>query len=248
MRQIVLDTETTGLDPAQGHRIIEIGCVELVNRRVTGNNLHLYLHPEREIEAGAIDVHGITLEFLADKPRFAEVAATLGDYLAGAELVIHNAPFDLAFLNSEFRRIDDNHTALEERDTIVDTLVLARAAYPGQRNSLDALCKRFAIDNSNRELHGALLDAQLLAEVYRAMTGGQIDIALASGAEDAESQATASAELAAHLAGRARPRVIHASAAEAAAHARYLDKLAQASGGHCLWQALDAADERGLPD
>jgi DNA polymerase-3 subunit epsilon len=244
MRQIVLDTETTGLEPAQGHRIIEIGGVELRNRRVTGNNLHLYLNPEREIEAGALDVHGITLEFLAGKPRFAEIAATLADYLAGTELIIHNAPFDLAFLNSEFRRLDAAHTALEERATIVDTLVLARAAYPGQRNSLDALCKRFAIDNTNRELHGALLDAQLLAEVYRVMTGGQIDIGWADDAEDADSQATAGAGLATHLSGGARPRVIRASAAEAAAHARYLDRLTEVSGSRCLWQELDAAGER----
>ena len=193
MRQIVLDTETTGLEPAQGHRIIEIGCVELADRRLTGNDLHLYIHPDRDIDQGAIDVHGITLEFLDDKPRFHEIAETLTDYLAGAELIIHNAPFDLAFLNHELRLVDAGHTALEERQSVIDTLVEARQAYPGQRNSLDALCKRFEIDNSNRELHGALLDAQLLADVYLSMTGGQIDIGLAAASEAGAEAAAAAA-------------------------------------------------------
>lgn len=241
MRQIVLDTETTGLEPAQGHRIIEVGCVELVNRRLTGNDLHLFIHPEREIDAGAIEVHGITLDFLADKPRFREIAQTLADYLSGAELIIHNAPFDLAFLNREFKRCDAAHVALETRQAVIDTLVEARNLYPGQRNSLDALCKRFEIDNSDRELHGALLDAQLLADVYLSMTGGQIDIGLAAdtGAQD---NALASAGLAEHLAqtGR-RPRVVRASEEENAAHARYLDMLSKASGERCLWQELENA-------
>lgn len=241
MRQIVLDTETTGLEPAQGHRIIEIGCVELANRRLTGNDLHLYIHPDREIDAGAMDVHGITLEFLADKPRFAEIAQTLSDYLQDAELIIHNAPFDLGFLNHELRAVDSNHTLLESRQPVIDTLVEARQLYPGQRNSLDALCKRFEIDNSNRELHGALLDAQLLGDVYLAMTGGQIDIGLA-GDDAAESGALATAGLADHLAraGR-RPRINHASTEEQAVHARYLEMLAEASGGRCLWREFDDA-------
>jgi DNA polymerase-3 subunit epsilon len=241
MRQIVLDTETTGLEPAQGHRIIEVGCVELANRRLTGNDLHLYIHPDREIDAGAIEVHGITLEFLDDKPRFAEIAQTLADYLEGAELIIHNAPFDLGFLNHEFRLVDPAHAALETRQSVIDTLVEARQLYPGQRNSLDALCKRFEIDNSNRELHGALLDAQLLGDVYLAMTGGQIDIGLA-GEDNAETGALATAGLADHLAraGR-RPRVTRASEEEQVAHARYLDMLAKASGDRCLWQSLDEA-------
>lgn len=241
MRQIVLDTETTGLEPAQGHRIIEIGCVELANRRLTGNDLHLYIHPDREIDAGAMDVHGITLEFLDDKPRFAEIAQTLTDYLEGAELIIHNAPFDLGFLNHELRAVDPDHTMLESRQPVIDTLFEARQLYPGQRNSLDALCKRFEIDNSNRELHGALLDAQLLGDVYLAMTGGQIDIGLA-GDDFAESGALATAGLADHLAraGR-RPRVNSASADEQAVHARYLEMLADASGGRCLWREVDEA-------
>ena len=239
MRQIVLDTETTGLEPAQGHRIIEIGCVELADRRLTGNDLHLYIHPDRDIDQGAIDVHGITLEFLDDKPRFEEIAQTLAEYLDGAELIIHNAPFDLGFLNHEFRRVNGDHAAIETRQPVIDTLVEARQLYPGQRNSLDALCKRFEIDNSNRELHGALLDAQLLGDVYLSMTGGQIDIGLA-GDDNAESGALATAGLADHLA-RAdkRPRVARASDDERATHARYLEMLAEASGGRCLWQSLD---------
>ncbi|ROO29242.1 DNA polymerase III subunit epsilon [Salinisphaera orenii MK-B5] len=245
MRQIVLDTETTGLEPAQGHRIIEIGCVELADRRLTGNDLHLYIHPDRDIDQGAIDVHGITLEFLDDKPRFHEIAETLTDYLAGAELIIHNAPFDLAFLNHELRLVDAGHTALEERQSVIDTLVEARQAYPGQRNSLDALCKRFEIDNSNRELHGALLDAQLLADVYLSMTGGQIDIALAAESE-AGAAAVATAGLAEHLAGAGRrPRVTRASEVEQAAHRRYLEMLSEASGQPCLWQAMEAAQTNG---
>jgi DNA polymerase-3 subunit epsilon len=241
MRQIVLDTETTGLEPAQGHRIIEVGCVELANRRLTGNDLHLYIHPDREIDQGAIDVHGITLEFLEDKPRFAEIAQTLAEYLEGAELIIHNAPFDLGFLNHEFKTVNPAHVALESRQPVIDTLVEARQLYPGQRNSLDALCKRFEIDNSNRELHGALLDAQLLGDVYLSMTGGQIDIGLAA-EDNAESGALATAGLAEHLAQAAtRPRVTRASEDEQAAHARYLDMLAKASGDRCLWRSLDEA-------
>ncbi|GAB3678281.1 DNA polymerase III subunit epsilon [Salinisphaera aquimarina] len=241
MRQIVLDTETTGLEPQQGHRIIEVGCVELANRRLTGNDLHLYIHPDREIDQGAIDVHGITLEFLDDKPRFAEIAETLANYLAGAELVIHNAPFDLAFLNHEFRKLDAGHAALESAQPVIDTLAEARQLYPGQRNSLDALCKRFEIDNSNRELHGALLDAQLLADVYLMMTGGQIDIGLAAD-DTAAGNALASAGLAAHLSSaQHRPRVNRATDDERVSHARYLEMLAKASGDRCLWR--DQEDE-----
>lgn len=240
MRQIVLDTETTGIEHEQGHRIIEIGCVEVANRRLTGNDLHIYLHPDRDIDEGAQAVHGITLEFLADKPRFAEQARRFADYLEGAELIIHNAPFDLGFINSEFRRVDANHVNLEERGSVIDTLVEARQMYPGQRNSLDALCKRFDIDNSNRELHGALLDAQLLADVYLMMTGGQIDIGLL-GDDNDESEGLASAGLATHLSQAAsRPRVQRATEDECQTHERYLDMLAKASGDRCLWRAGDA--------
>lgn len=241
MRQIVLDTETTGMDPEAGHRIIEIGCVEMVSRRLTGNDLHIYLQPDRDIDQGAIDVHGITLDFLADKPRFADEGDRLADYLADAELIIHNAPFDLAFLNKELTDFNPAHERLEEADSIIDTLVEARRMFPGQRNSLDALCKRFEIDNSNRELHGALLDAQLLADVYLRMTGGQIDIALA--AEDGnEGQQLASAGLASYLDDGRRPRIQRAGETEQAAHEQYLEMLTKASGGRCLWRQQDGSE------
>ena len=177
MRQVVLDTETTGLDPRDGHRIIEIGCVELLGRRLTGNDFHQYLQPDREVEQGAIDVHGITNEFLADKPRFADVVDDFLAYIDGAELVIHNAPFDIGFMDAEFGRIDGKPMTADVC-TVLDTLVMARKMHPGQRASLDALCKRYDIDNSQREYHGALLDAQILAEVYLAMTGGQAALSL----------------------------------------------------------------------
>ncbi|MES1943680.1 DNA polymerase III subunit epsilon [Salinisphaera sp. PC39] len=238
MRQIVLDTETTGLEPEHGHRIIEIGCVEMVNRRLTGNDLHLYLNPDREIDAGAIEVHGITLEFLADKPRFEDVVQDLLAYLDGAELVIHNAPFDVGFIDHELRRARAAVAAIEERCRVIDTLVEARRMHPGQRNSLDALCKRYEIDNSRRELHGALLDAQILAEVYLAMTGGQTALTLGETAGGAEHAAEV-AELAERLAAAGRrPRVLRAPDAEREAHQRYLGMLSEAAGGDCLWREL----------
>ncbi|PID60833.1 MAG: DNA polymerase III subunit epsilon [Gammaproteobacteria bacterium] len=176
-RQIVLDTETTGLDPASGDRLIEIGCVELVDRRPTGNNLHLYVQPDREVGAEAVAVHGITDEFLADKPRFAEVSREIRDYLVGAELLIHNAAFDVGFIEHEFRLLN-TPLWLADECVVTDTLMLARKRYPGQRNSLDALCKRLGISNAHRTLHGALLDAEILAEVYLALTGGQESLLL----------------------------------------------------------------------
>ncbi|MGD9388748.1 MAG: DNA polymerase III subunit epsilon, partial [Gammaproteobacteria bacterium] len=179
-RQVVLDTETTGLEPAEGHRIIEIGCLELVNRRLTGRKFHQYLNPEREIDPGAEDVHGLSNAFLADKPRFADVAGEFLEFVEGAELVIHNAAFDLGFLDTELARLEPPGPALSRICGVLDTLMLARQLHPGQRNSLDALCKRFGIDNSNRELHGALLDAELLADVYLVMTGGQAELVLAA--------------------------------------------------------------------
>ncbi|HUA25676.1 MAG TPA: DNA polymerase III subunit epsilon, partial [Steroidobacteraceae bacterium] len=177
MRQIVLDTETTGLEPALGHRIIEIGCVELVNRRVTGRNFHRYLNPERDIDLGAEAVHGLQRQDLARQPRFVEVADDLLEFIGGSELVIHNAEFDIAFLDMELRRAGRT-TVMSELCRVLDTLVLAREMHPGQRNNLDALCKRYSVDNSRRELHGALLDARILADVYLAMTGGQGALAL----------------------------------------------------------------------
>ena len=178
MRQIVLDTETTGLEVSLGHRVIEIGCIELVDRRVTGNHWHHYFNPEREIDAGAYEVHGISNDFLQDKPRFVELADEFYDYVKGAELVIHNATFDVGFLNHEMKLLQASYEPLGDSCSILDTLLLARQKHPGQKNNLDALCKRYDIDNSQRSLHGALLDARILADVYLAMTGGQTSLGL----------------------------------------------------------------------
>ena len=190
IRQIVLDTETTGLEPEQGHRIIEIGCVEMVDRRLTGNNFHQYLQPDREIDAGAIEVHGITNEFLADKPHFADLVSDFLDYVRGAELIIHNAPFDIGFLNKELQLMG-NEARMADLCAVTDTLVMAKKMHPGQRNSLDALCKRYDIDNSHRELHGALLDAEILADVYLMMTGGQAALTLEVGGAEAGAASSA---------------------------------------------------------
>ena len=239
MRQIVLDTETTGLEPSD-HRIIEIGCVELVHRRATGNHLHLYVNPERTVEQGAIEVHGITNEFLADKPRFAAIADELQAYLGDAELVIHNAPFDLGFLDAEFRRLQPEFPGLQSQVSVLDTLVEARRLHPGQRNSLDALCKRYGVDDSARERHGALLDAELLADVYLFMSGGQTAISFA--VENAEQSHQHHADVAAILAAAPnRPRVVAASDEERTAHDEYLQRLSEASGDRCLWHSLDRA-------
>ncbi len=178
MRQIVLDTETTGLDPKQGHRIIEIGALELIDRQLTGQQFHVYINPEREIEAGALEVHGISKDFLSDKPRFAEIVDDLVNFVRGAELVIHNAPFDVGFIENELAVAGYEHTSVGEFATVLDTLELAKDLHPGLRNNLDALCKRYGVDNSSRSLHGALLDAEILADVYLTMTGGQTDLGL----------------------------------------------------------------------
>lgn len=236
MRQIVLDTETTGLEVAQGHRIIEIGCVELVNRRLTGNHYHQYINPQREIDQGAIEVHGITSDFLADKPFFEAIAASFLEFVRGAELVIHNAPFDLGFLNSELQRLPDSRDVLQELCAVTDTLVMARAKHPGQRNSLDALCQRYRVDNSQRDLHGALLDAEILADVYLAMTGGQTALQLSDSGN--ESDGHARAEHIVRLAADRQPLpVINATAEELAAHERQLEAIAKSSGGRVLWRA-----------
>ena len=178
MRQIVLDTETTGLEPRQGHRIIEIGALELVDRQLTGRQFHVYINPEREIELGALEVHGITEDFLRDKPRFAEISDDFMTFINGAELVIHNAPFDIGFLDNELSLTGHDPSSVSSVATVLDTLELAKDLHPGQRNNLDALCKRYEVDNSSRTLHGALLDAEILADVYLAMTGGQVDLGL----------------------------------------------------------------------
>lgn len=234
MRQIVLDTETTGLDPDQGHRIIEIGCVELLNRRPTCNNYHVYINPEREVEAGAVEVHGITNAMLADKPRFEDISEDFLAYLGEAELIIHNAPFDIGFLNWELRRLDEAPPGVESTCRILDTLVMARQMNPGQRNSLDALCKRYEVDNTQRELHGALLDAQLLAEVYLAMTGGQTAMAL--DAESGKWQADLKGLEERLAAVGRRPPVLRATETELAAHAERLEAISRANGGKLVWQ------------
>ena len=234
MRQIILDTETTGLDPALGHRIIEIAAVEMVNRRFTERHYHQYVNPERDIDAGALEVHGITMEFLADKPRFADVAEAFLAFVAGAELIIHNAPFDVAFLNHELaiRSLPLIHTHCT---VITDTLKMAKGLHPGKRNSLDALCERYQVDNSQRTMHGALLDARLLAEVYLAMTRGQDSLLMDLG--DTPAQA---AEAAASLEGLELV-VLRATDDELAAHAMQLQDIDKASRGACLWMALEKA-------
>jgi DNA polymerase-3 subunit epsilon len=235
MRQVILDTETTGLEPAQGHRIIEIGCVELFNRRPTGKTFQKYLNPERPIDAGAQAVHGLTSEFLADQPKFAEVADDLVAFIQGAELIIHNAPFDVGFLDHEFGRLPPPQTLVTDLCTILDTLVLARQVHPGQRNSLDALCKRYAVDNSNRELHGALLDARILADVYLAMTGGQAALTLQA---EATSEATTARRRASRKSRTAvEIPVFRANDEELAAHEAMLDRITKASKGKCLFRA-----------
>jgi DNA polymerase-3 subunit epsilon len=236
MRQIVLDTETTGLDPAQGHRVIEIGCVELVDRRLTGNNFHQYLRPDREIDPGAVEVHGITNEFLADKPRFEDVVEDLMAYLGGAELVIHNAPFDVGFLDAELARVG-GWGGLGDHCGVTDTLSLARAKHPGQRNSLDALCGRYQIDNSQREKHGALLDAEILAEVFLAMTGGQVGLSLEPVATR-DSTGDGAVERRHRRPGELL--VVSASAAELAAHEARLAALDKSSDGQTLWRRLES--------
>jgi DNA polymerase-3 subunit epsilon len=240
MRQIVLDTETTGLEPAQGHRIIEIGCVELLNRRLTGKTFHCYLNPDRAIDEGAQEVHGISAEMLADKPRFADVVRDLLDFIGGAELIIHNAPFDVGFLNSELSRCGHGGK-VDELCGVLDTLKLAREMHPGQKNNLDALCKRYQIDNSHRELHGALLDAEILADVYLAMTGGQTALSLGSAANSPGFAAVTEVR---HLdANRPALKVVRAAADELAAHAARMAAIDKASGGNCVWKKLEAAGE-----
>lgn len=235
MRQIVLDTETTGLEPAQGHRIIEIGCVELLNRQLTGNTFHQYLQPDREIDEGAIEVHGITNEFLQDKPRFGDILEEFLTFLGDAELVIHNAPFDVGFINHELRLQKHALSDITQRCPVVDTLVLAREIHPGQRNSLDALCKRYEIDNSQRELHGALLDAEILADVYLTMTGGQVTLSLDRSSLGSE---TGADDTGIRRLSENRPKipVIAATSDEIAAHEARLDAIEKAAGGTCVWR------------
>ena len=237
-RQIILDTETTGLEPSQGHRIIEIGAVEMINRRLTGNRFHQYLNPERDIDAGAMEVHGITNEMLADKLKFADVAADFLAFVQGAELVIHNAPFDTGFINQEFLLLGAAAPArtIESACTVLDTLKLARRMHPGQKNDLDSLCRRYGIDNAQRNLHGALLDAEILADVYLAMTGGQTALFQ----EPSDAAAALQQTVSAHAIRRLNPNrpvllIVRATELEMAAHERMLAEIDKKCAGKCIW-------------
>jgi DNA polymerase-3 subunit epsilon len=235
MRQVILDTETTGLEVEQQHRIIEIGCVELVNRRLTSRSFHRYLNPERDIDEGALEVHGLSREQLAKEARFADIHAEFLEFVRDAELIIHNAPFDVAFLNAELARIGAA-PAITEVCKILDTLPLARQMHPGQRNSLDALCKRYSVDNSRRDYHGALLDARLLAEVYLAMTGGQATFILSAEADSVRIRSRL--EIPALELADVKIAVIEASEEELAAHELLLALLDKASDGKTVWRTL----------
>jgi len=235
MRQIVLDTETTGLETSQGHRIIEIGCVELFNRRLTGRHYHQYINPEREVDAGAFQVHGISNEFLADKPKFAQIAAEFIEFIGDADLIIHNAAFDIGFINYEFSKLNPRQAYIETRCTVIDTLLMARAKHPGQKNNLDALCKRYGVDNSQRDLHGALLDAEILADVYLLMTGGQTALSLGGNQSNNKDSSNTGQEI------RRLPRtrkplpVVKSNPEELAAHEQKLTAIQKSSGGNCIW-------------
>ena len=233
-RQIVLDTETTGLSTSDGHRIIEIGCVELINRRLTGKTFHQYINPEREIDAGAMEVHGITNEALADKPLFAEIVTDFMQFIDGTELIIHNAPFDVGFLDHELTKITTESRSINTVCTILDTLKLARDKHPGQKNNLNALCRRYDVDNSNRELHGALLDSEILADVYLAMTGGQVSLSLA-GDEMTKQQTGLKDKNKSDRKKRKRLKVIKATELELKEHQKHLELLDKASKGECQW-------------
>lgn len=237
-RQIVLDTETTGLDPLQGHRIIEIGCVELVDRRASGRTFHQYLQPDREIDPAAFEVHGISLESLRDRPRFGDIADEFMSFVREGELIIHNAPFDVGFLDNELRMLGGTCRSVNEICTVVDTLALARELHPGQKNSLDALCKRYSIDNSQRQLHGALLDAEILADLYLAMTGGQSRLELEPNAGGPSNEALRSP-----VRKRLAPtRILRATAEERDAHEAMLRFMEEGSGERCGFRLVDDED------
>ncbi len=233
MRQIVLDTETTGLDPGQGHRIIEIGCVEVINRRLSGNNYHQYLQPDHDIDEGAQSVHGISNEFLADKPRFTDIVEDFLEYLKGAELIIHNAPFDVGFINHELKRAGPEYGEVTTFCSIIDTLVMARKMRPGKKNNLDALCKEYEVKNTHRELHGALLDAELLAEVYLRMTGGQSTLLPDLNEQQSNVSSSAVNSAVKRLSKDRLPiKVVHASETEQAAHQAFMERM----GKNCVWK------------
>ncbi len=236
MRQIVLDAETTGLQPRQGHRIIEIGCVEIVNRRLTGNNFHSYLNPQRDIDEGAVEVHGLTAEFLSDKPLYEDIASDFFEYAKGAEVIIHNAAFDVGFINHEYRLMGSEYSDMASWCNIIDTLHMARKMFPGQRNSLDALCRRYEINNSHRKLHGALLDAKILADVYLMMTGGQNSLFT--------EESTGDVEFKEKFFDPSRPRlpIIKATVDELNVH---LDRLLaiKKSSGECVWDSVNESNK-----
>jgi DNA polymerase-3 subunit epsilon len=232
MRQIVLDTETTGIDPSEGHRIIEIGCVELMERQPTGRHYHVYINPQREVEAEAITIHGITNEFLVDKPVFSDVSDEFFEFIKGAELVIHNAAFDVGFMDAEFARLKSKRKTAEHCG-VVDSLAIARKKHPGQKNSLDALCKRYGVDNSSRELHGALLDAEILADVYLLLTGGQTALSL-----DANSDLAGGGLAVRRLSQDRKPLpIVTANDEEAAEHDKFMEVLAK-KAGDTVWNRL----------
>jgi|TARA_B100002003_G_scaffold251988_1_gene299863 DNA polymerase-3 subunit epsilon len=234
VRQVVLDTETTGLEVEQGHRILEIGCVEIIGRKITQRQFHHYINPQREIDEGALRVHGISQEFLADKPLFADIWELFLDFVKGSELIIHNAAFDLAFIDNEMKRLAPENGSILEYCSYVDSLELARNKHPGQKNSLDALCKRYSVDSSQRELHGALLDAELLADVYLLLTGGQATLGLGDEERNSVTKSKKRAK-------RNSPplRVIRASEDELIRHGEKLDKLDAASDSGCVWKQLE---------
>jgi len=231
MRQVILDTETTGLEPSKGHKVIEIGCVEIHNRRRSEQTFHQFINPNREIDDGAFDVHGISNEFLTDKPKFKDIAQDLIDFVRDSEVIIHNAPFDVAFINSELKELGKQWGRLEDYCKITDTLVMARDLHPGQKNSLDALCSRYNIDNSQRELHGALLDAQILLDVYLAMTGGQTSLSL----EEETNQSDTTIKHVVVNENRQPLRVIKPTADELESHRQRLENIDNNSDGNCIW-------------
>jgi len=242
MRQIVLDTETTGLEPAQGHRIIEIGCVEIEQRRLTGRHYHQYINPQRDIDEAAQEVHGISSTFLADKPVFAQIVDEFLTFVKGAELLIHNAAFDIGFLDAELAKLGSQYGQMSDYCTVSDTLQMARRKHPGQRNSLDALCKRYDVDNSQRELHGALLDAEILADVYLAMSGGQTDLSLGTDeVEVAEEQGPQRYQPIVRDA--LRFKLVKALPEEIEAHQQLLARIHKSSGQRCIWLL---AEEQGM--
>lgn len=244
MRQIILDTETTGIDPQQGHRLIEIGCLELVNRRLTKRSFHHYVNPQREIDAEASNVHGIYNKDLVDKPLFADIADEFLEFVKGAELIIHNAPFDVGFINAEFARLKRGLKPITEYCSVLDTLQMARAKHPGQKNNLDALARRYGADQRDRTYHGALLDSEILADIYLAMTGGQVGLAL--GQEEGQGNGEQRSEGLRRLAANRPPLpVLRADATELQRHEAKLQALDKAAGGACLWRQAEAAGTAG---